>query len=203
MKSYGLLNILFKSKIIAKRQKGDKMEKIKDLTVLFLKPCLLFVLIVVYLLIVLFAIQSNDIIPIGKSIGIILFYFYLTQKFMESFLTKLWQYIIPSREDPRDPNKLTAALGAIDRIIYAICFVVQQYTFVGIWLGIKIASRLIEFKGVEIKKNGETSEVIKELGERKNTYLIGNAASLLLGIGAGWLIILLFDLPVPDFWNGK
>ncbi len=132
------------------------------------------------------------------AITIVITYFVLSHKLSESFIIKFWEYVSLSRV----PNKLTATLGVIDRIVYAACFVIQQYTLIGVWLGIKVAARLVEFKGVELTGDyKKDEEKIRPLGERKNIFIIGNLISLLLGIAGGYLIIILFGFPAPKFFK--
>lgn len=72
-----------------------------------------------------------------------------------------------------EPNsqKLTAELGMIERLIYAVTYATQNYEVLYFWLGLKIVQKLIRYKVNDI------GEVIK-LGERINVYLIGNFLSL-------------------------
>lgn len=90
----------------------------------------------------------------------------------------LYKYIDILRKE----NKLTAFLGILDRFIYAMGIVLKQYTFIGVWLGIKIISRLTIHS--DIKENNQ----IKEIGEKKNIFLIGNIVSLIIGIIGGLIV---------------
>lgn len=115
-------------------------------------------------------------------IGILLFYFILVHVLMEIILNVLWKYL----GEARKAHKLTATLGIIDRFVYAFCFALGIYSFIGIWLGIKVASRLLPSSIKAKDENGFRFE-----GQRKNLYLLGNIISLFFGIGGGILIKLL------------
>jgi len=175
------------------------IKALKRLTRIFLWPIVYFI----FLAFIFYLCFLMSLPNLGNpyrlfAILLILTYFATAHILIDSFASKLWNYIEPKR----NPDKLTGALGVIDRIIYAICFAFQQYTFIGVWLGIKIATRLIEFKGVEITGNHKEDEKkIKPIGQRKNAYLLGNLASLVLGIAGGYLIIIVFNLPRPNFWK--
>lgn len=134
-------------------------------------------------------------------IAIIIAYFSIAQIYIEYLQGNLWEYIYEQKEmedegltfdEVRGGHKLTATLGLIDRVIYAICFILGQYNIIGIWLGIKVASRLIASTGVTGYK------YIKE-GEKRNAFLIGNAISLSLGIMAGIIIKNYLISNYPDF----
>jgi hypothetical protein len=123
-------------------------------------------------------------------IAIIIAYFSIAQIYIEYLQGNLWEYIYEQKDmeaqgltldNLRMTHKLTATLGLIDRIIYTICFLLEQYNIIWIWLGLKVASRLIASTGVT------GHEYIKE-GEKRNAFLIGNAISLSLGIMAGIII---------------
>lgn len=120
------------------------------------------------------------------GIGIII-YFCIIHRYIEGLMDRLWPYIREGK--PREPHKLTATLGTIDRTIYAICFALGKHTFVliGVWFGIKVASRLVGFTKIE------NQEKFMEEGQRKNVYLIGNVISLTLGLSVGVLIRALID----------
>ncbi len=161
----------------------------KRLFCLFLKPSLWFaILLICYYL--TFFLPKNF-----YGLLVILVFFVFAHKCVENLIISFYVYI--NSEKPRDSNKLTALLGFIDRFIYAICFAVNQYAFIGLWLSIKIAQRLVQFKPVETKDDNE----IRIVGERKNIFLIGNVISLVLGIMGGYLIIHWFNLPGPIFWK--
>lgn len=123
-------------------------------------------------------------------IGIIA-YFIGAHMCVEYLMKKLWDYIGIKRE----PIKLTATLGNIDRLIYAFSFVFKQYTFIGIWLGIKIASRLVSYTNIT------TKEVFDDEARRKNGYLIGNVISLALGLMGGIFIKAILALQVSPIFE--
>ena len=117
------------------------------------------------------------------SITSLLVYFILAHAIMEIILNILWKYL----NEPRNSHKLTASLGIIDRLVYAFCFALGIYSFIGIWLGVKVASRLLPtLFGVNDEK------AFKFEGQRKNLYLMGNIISLFLGVVGGLLIRFLF-----------
>ena len=122
------------------------------------------------------------------SVTAILVYFIVTH-FLIEFLTEfLWKRI----KKKRNSHILTATLGFIDRIIYALSLAFKAYVFIGIWLGIKIASRLVGYTIIN-----EENE-FKEEGERRNVYLIGNISSLILGLGGGFLVKFLFNTQITN-----
>jgi len=168
-------------------------KEAKKLFFLFSETVLWFIVLLLYYFsfLLLYPKDSHRIL----AIPIIIVFFMLSHKCVEHLLIKLYLYVFPKQ--PRNSNKLTASLGFIDRLIYAICFAFTQYGFIAVWLGIKIAQRLVQFKSVESTEH----EKIKEIGEKKNIFLISNLASLILGIMAGYLIINWFNLPKPNFFK--
>ncbi|MDD5045040.1 MAG: hypothetical protein PHU91_01295 [Candidatus Omnitrophica bacterium] len=130
--------------------------------------------------------MANNII---FSITTIVVYFILVHILIEFLMKYLWECIGKKRV----PDRLTATLGFIDRLIYALSLALRAYTFIGIWLAVKVASRLVGYTSIA----GE--DKIKEEGERRNVYLIGNIFSLILGLGGGLLIKLLFDIQINNF----
>ena len=166
----------------------------KKLFFIFLEPALWFIILLLFSFSFLFLYPKDP--HRILAIPIIIVFFMLAHKCVEHLLIKLYQYVFPKQ--PRNSNKLTASLAIIDRLIYAICFAFTQYGFIAVWLGIKVAQRLIQFKPVELAEH----EKIKEIGEKKNIFLIGNLASLILGIMTGYLIINWFNLPKPNFFKG-
>ncbi len=121
--------------------------------------------------------------PWGLAVlcGSIVFYLAASQLFMENIMGVLWGYV----GKPRVPHKLTATLGNADRLIYAALFFYNQITFMSVYFGIKVATRLI---GRLSRVPDDKSESFEEEGARKNLYLLGNIISCLLGIGLGLLI---------------
>ena len=71
--------------------------------------------------------------PILISIYFIFAHWLTTQS-----VNKMYNYL----SYKRIANKLTATLGCIDRLAYALLFAFDKWTLIGVWLGIKIASRL-------------------------------------------------------------
>ena len=147
------------------------------------------------LIFTLLSICSHYIAPslgflLATSTALIILYSVSTHYQMESIMNKLWEikYGDVKQTKKRIPNRFTAALGYIDRIIYALFFAVQLYSVIGVWFGVKIANRLIGRSGIK------SEEEYKEEGERKNLYLIGNVISLALGILGGILIKPLFNI---------
>jgi hypothetical protein len=125
------------------------------------------------------------------SIAAIVIYFICAHFIVEFIMFHLWKCIGKHRK----AHRLTASLGFIDRIIYAVCFAVKGYAFIGVWLGIKVVSRLVSYRDPTGKDMSmpEREKAFREEGERKNVYLIGNAISLVLGILGGIFIKVVFD----------
>lgn len=139
---------------------------------------------------------------VAFSIIAIIIYFVISQIYIKYLMGNLWTYI----GEERGAHRLTATLGTIDRIIYAISFAFNQYAFIGVWLGIKIASRLINYRVDTFEKviGDKTEEELKEWkekkfkeeGEKRNVYIIGNAVSLFIGISVGFLIRIMPKYPI-------
>ena len=121
------------------------------------------------------------------SVTAIVVYFIVAHFLIEFFMKCLWKRI----EEKRNPVILTATIGFIDRIIYALSFAFKAYAFIGIWLSIKIVSRLVGY--ATTKENN-----LEEWGKRRNIYLIGNIFALILGLGGGFLIKFLFNTQVAN-----
>lgn len=115
---------------------------------------------------------------------LILFYFICAHFIVEYTVKRIWLYI----KEEWKPNKLTATLGNIDRVIYAILSIFNQYYLIFIYLSIKVIARITVHSSIT------KDEQIKEIGEKKNAFLIGNIFSLLLGIIGGLLIKFLYYL---------
>jgi hypothetical protein len=79
--------------------------------------------------------------------------------------------------------KLTPTVGCMERAIYTILTALQQYQYVAIFFGIKIAQRLITFSKIENPKQ------LEEAGEHANVFVICNVISLAFGILGGMLIL--------------
>lgn len=79
--------------------------------------------------------------------------------------------------------KLTPTIGCIERAIYTILTVFQQYQYVAIFFGIKIAQRLITYS--KISNDNE----LEKAGEHANVFVICNIISLSFGICGGLLIM--------------
>jgi hypothetical protein len=165
-----------------KMNKENEVNKMK----LFFKCIGLLVGILMLLAIVIAGIHYEWNIFI--SVAVIILYCVAINQYLEVTMGLLWDYLCCDRK----AHKLTATLGTIDRIIYSICFVLGEYGAIGVWFGIKIATRLISYSTVS------DSEGFKDEGERKNIYLLGNAISLLLGISVGFCIKMLFSIYYPD-----
>lgn len=91
--------------------------------------------------------------------------------------------------EEKQPAKLTATLGVIERIIYTL-FVfggAAYYTYAGIFFGLKIAQRLITYSKIDDAK------ILKDVGQRANVYFICNILSLGFGILGGILIRYLWN----------
>jgi len=127
--------------------------------------------------------------PVLSIIGIIA-YFIKAHQFTEYCATNMWTYLLDKEQ--RHVHKLTATLGYLDRAIYASCFVLNKYSFIAIWLGIKIASRLVGYTDIKERRD------LWEDGERRNAFLIGNTISLVLGILGGILIKMLATSYFPS-----
>lgn len=165
------------------------INDLRGIVLIFLQPILIFILLLIVYVVSILGMNFNT----YTAILIIFVYFTLTHKLVESFLIKLYEYVDKTIE--RKPNRLTALLGIIDRLVYALCFAIHQYNFIGIWLGIKIVQRVTQFKSVTIDEHDK----IRIIGERKNIFLIANLVSLVLGIMGGYLIQILFNLPLSVF----
>ncbi len=121
-------------------------------------------------------------------IGFIIVYLIIAQVYIEQIIGDLWEYLGETRES----QKLTATLGIIDQIIYMSSFALGQYSPIGVWLGIKVASRLVGVSKIE----GESAR--KDEGQRRNVYLIGNATTLALGILGGVFLKTLLNNNFPN-----
>lgn len=80
------------------------------------------------------------------------------------------------------PAKLTPTIGCIERTLYTVLTVLNQYNYVVILFGIKIAERLITYTRIR------TDEELKKAGQHANVFLISNLISLGFGILGGLLI---------------
>jgi hypothetical protein len=124
----------------------------------------------------------------------IVFYFIVVHFFIEWIMTMLWVYVFAERAS----HKLTPTLGFIDRFFYALSFAFGMYFFVGIWLGIKTTSRLINSSDIKGTERFTTE------GQKKNLFIIGNAISLVLGVIGGIIIRVLFSaqiINVIEWWD--
>ncbi len=109
---------------------------------------------------------------------LIFVYLVLAHYFIKDLADNLWLYI----GMPRKRQRLTPTLGNIERFIYIFCYVMEQYTFIGIYFGIKIAHRLI------LPSSAMSEKQLIERGERTNAFLIGNINSLFFGLTGGFLL---------------
>ena len=121
----------------------------------------------------------------------VIVYFAAAYKFTDSLMNDIHDRMNLARKHIR----IAATLGITERLIYALCFVVQEYIFIAIWLGIKIARRLLQFKDTDVTDNGR----IKLIRAYRKTFIIGNLVSLILGIVGGYLIQFLFNLPLSHY----
>lgn len=147
------------------------------------------------LLVFLYAVSTLSCIYYIYSVIGIIAYFIIAHLLIENLMRNLWKYVGQERGKEEKGHKLTATLGNIDRIIYAVCFALSKYTFIGVWIGIKMASRLITYTNITNK------EEFQKEGERKNLYLLGNITSLVLGLLGGLIIKIWLIHNHPSFLN--
>lgn len=81
------------------------------------------------------------------------------------------------------PASLTPTLGCIERAMYTILIVLQQYNYVATLFGIKMAQRLITYTKIT------DGDELKKAGQHANVFVICNIASLCFGILGGALIL--------------
>lgn len=146
--------------------------------ILFFKCFGEFLLIALLFLIICFLTKHSKLVSL---LGV-LAYPFIMHWYIERVMNRIWPYALKKRV----ANKLTATLGNIDRIIYAIGITYKMYSIIAVWFPVKVASRLIGNLKNDSKESEDES--FKEQGQRKNLYLIGNAISLFLGISWGMLI---------------
>ena len=97
-------------------------------------------------------------------------------------------YLQADREDkrPKHHSVSTAALGVVERIPYTIAFACGQFSWIGLWLLVKLAGQYSGWSMIEERHQRDTMI---------NVALIGSLLSMMVSIAGAWLWKGQFPLP--------
>jgi len=82
----------------------------------------------------------------------------------------------------KEVARLTPILGCTERAIYTLFYIMNQYQFIAILFGIKVAQKLVTITKLD------TQKAVREQTEKINVYLICNIVSLIFGLLGGFII---------------
>jgi hypothetical protein len=101
---------------------------------------------------------------------------------------------------PFESRPLSVLIGIAERVLYTTAVLLGHPEFVAVWLAVKMAG---EYKFLEPDDTeGDKYKRWSAPAQEYTISLIGNAFSLLLGIGAGYLILqLLPTFPSLNHWR--
>jgi hypothetical protein len=93
-----------------------------------------------------------------------------------------WGYLAKKGIQGKAARPLTPLMGILERFMYTTVFIINQPTFIAVWLALKGASQW------KIWKNGERGPY--------NVFLIGSALSLIIAFLGAW--VALGDMPLRE-----
>ncbi len=93
---------------------------------------------------------------------------------------KVWGKWLQDKEEKNEDKKknikkISMLVGILERVLYTTAIIMGQYSFIAIWLGIKVAP-----------KWGKWHE--EENRGIFNAFLIGNALSIIIAFVGAWVI---------------
>jgi hypothetical protein len=137
-------------------------------------------------------------ILIGLAYSLILGHIFV-KLVSEAMWTKLLDKAPDLEQVARRDNWQTPIVGAVERALYFSCYLLGQYSFVGLWLMLKVAGQWRRWnEGI-----GDTETNERKLEGRSIYYvfLVGSTLSLAFGVVGGMLALCLMnsklELDVP------